>query len=56
MIRAGAIPTNCGFQGTDLIVTDAGAVAASADASFGGQLWRIPVGRPGLPTWTGRIG
>lgn len=55
-IKAGVIPTNCVFQGTDLIMTDAGVLADSADASFGRQVWRIPVGVPGLPTWTGTIG
>lgn len=54
--KAEIIPTNCVFQGTDLIMTDAGVLADSADASFGGQVWRIPLGAAGLPTWTGTIG
>ena len=44
------------FAGTDLIMTDAGVLADSADASFGGQVWRIPLGVAGLATWTGTIG
>jgi gluconolactonase len=55
-IKAGVIPTNCGFSGRDLIMTDAGIVAETADASYGGQLWRLPLGIEGLPTWHGRIG
>jgi gluconolactonase len=55
-IKAGSIPTNCVFSGTDLIMTDAGVIADSADASYGGQLWRLPLGLEGLPTWHGRIG
>ena len=42
-IRAGVIPTNCVFAGRDLIMTDAGVLAASSDASYGGQLWRLPI-------------
>lgn len=44
------------IRGSDLIMTDAGVLADTADASYGGQLWRIPLGVGGLPTWTGRIG
>ena len=55
-IAAGAIPTNCVFAGRDLIMTDAGVLADTADASYGGQLWRLPVDTEGLPTWHGRIG
>jgi gluconolactonase len=55
-IKAGVIPTNCAFDGTDLIMTDAGMLADTADASYGGQLWRIPLGVPGVGTWHGRIG
>lgn len=55
-IKAGVIPTNCVFDGRSLYMTDAGVLAASADASFGGQLWRINQDAVGLPTWHGRIG
>jgi gluconolactonase len=55
-IRAGVIPTNCVFAGTDLVMTDAGVLADTADASYGGQLWRIPVGVEGVGTWYGHIG
>lgn len=55
-IKAGVIPTNCVFSGTDLYMTDAGVLADSAEASHGGQLWRIEAGIEGLPAWYGRIG
>ena len=53
-IEAGTIPTNCVFDGRDLIMTDAGVLADTADASYGGQLWRLAVDTEGLPTWYGR--
>jgi gluconolactonase len=55
-IKAGVIPTNCVFSGRDLIMTDAGVLADNADASYGGQLWRLPIDAAGLGTWTGRVG
>lgn len=55
-IPAGDNPTNCVFQGQDLVMTDAGVVADSAAASYGGKLWRLPIGAAGLPIHTGRIG
>lgn len=55
-IKAGVVPTNCVFSGRDLIMTDAGVIAESAQASYGGQLWRLPIEAEGLPTHTGRIG
>jgi gluconolactonase len=55
-ITAGTIPTNCVFDGRDLVMTDAGVLADTADASFGGQLWRLAIDSEGLPTWYGRIG
>jgi gluconolactonase len=55
-IAAGTIPTNCVFDGRDLIMTDAGVLADTADASYGGQLWRLPIDGEGVPTWHGRIG
>jgi gluconolactonase len=54
-IKAGNIPTNCVFDGRDLIMTDAGIIADSTDASYGGQLWRLPIDADGLPNWTGHI-
>jgi gluconolactonase len=54
-IKAGSIPTNCVFDGRDLIMTDAGIIADSTDASYGGQLWRLPIDADGLPNWTGHI-
>ena len=42
-----SIPTNCVFSGRDLIMTDAGVLADTADASYGGQLWRLPIDAEG---------
>jgi gluconolactonase len=55
-IAAGTIPTNCVFDGRDLIMTDAGVLADTADASYGGQLWRLAADAEGVPTWYGTIG
>lgn len=54
-LKAGVIPTNCIFSGTDLFMTDAGVLADSAEPSFGGQLWRIGTGTDGLAASYGRI-
>lgn len=54
-IEAGTIPTNCVFDGSLLLMTDAGAIADTPDASFTGQLWAIDTGTPGGPTWTGSV-
>jgi len=54
-IEAGNVPTNCVFAGRDLIMTDAGVIADSSDASYGGQLWRLPIDSEGLATWYGSI-
>lgn len=55
-IAAGIVPTNCVFSGRDLIMTDAGTPADSAAASYGGQLWRVPIDAEGLGTWYGSVG
>jgi gluconolactonase len=55
-IPVGNATTNCAFDGTVLYVTDAGVPADSADASYGGALWRIDLGRTGQPLHPGRIG
>ena len=55
LIKVGAAPTNCLFAGDSLIVTDAGRLADSAEASFNGSLWRIPLGRAGQPVARGAI-
>lgn len=54
-IAIGSATTNCAFHGQTLYVTDAGVPADSADASYGGALWRIPLGRAGQPLTPGRI-
>jgi gluconolactonase len=55
-IKAGTVPTNCVFDGRDLIMTDAGVLADTADASYGGQLWRLRIDIEGLATSYGRVG
>jgi gluconolactonase len=52
----GGGPTNCAFHGDVLYVTDSGTPADSADASYGGALWRVELGRPGQSLTQGRIG
>ena len=54
-IPLGVAPTNCLFTGETLVVTDAGRLADSAEASFGGMLWRLPLGVPGQPLTRGAI-
>ena len=54
-IKAGSIPTNCVFAGSDLVMTDAGVLADGADASYGGKLWRLSIDTQGLPVWQGHI-
>ena len=54
-IEVGGAPTNCVFAGETLWVTDAGVLAASAEPSSAGTLWRAA--RPGRrrPTHRGSI-
>lgn len=54
-IACGGAPTNCAFAGETLWVTDAGVLAASAEPSYAGQLWRLRVPGGGAPTHHGRI-
>ena len=42
-------PPTASSTGRDLIMTDAGVLADTADASYGGQLWRLPIDTEGLP-------
>lgn len=55
-IKVGNVPTNCVFHGTILYLTDAGAVADTADSSYNGQLWSIETGVEGGTTWRGTVG
>jgi gluconolactonase len=55
-VAVGTAPTNCLFVGDQLFVTDAGRLADSAEASFGGALWRVPLGVPGQPLVRGAVG
>ena len=54
-IPCGNATTNCAFDGTSLYMTDAGVPADSADASYGGALWRIAIGVEGQPLHPGAI-
>lgn len=55
-IAAGDNPTNCVFVNRDLVMTDAGVIAESAEASYEGKLWRLPIDEESLTAYTGRIG
>jgi gluconolactonase len=54
-IPCGGAPTNCVFDGETLWVTDAGVLAASAEPSFAGRLWRLRAPGGGAPTHIGAI-
>ncbi len=54
-IPCGGAPTNCAFDGETLWVTDASVLAASAEPSFAGRLWRLRVPGGGGPTHRGAI-
>jgi len=54
-ISCGGAPTNCAFDGEILWVTDAGVLAASAEPSDTGKLWRLRVPGGGAPTYKGSI-
>jgi gluconolactonase len=54
-LACGKAPTNCVFEGETLWVTDAGVLASSAEASFGGALWRLRIPGGGAPTHIGAI-
>jgi gluconolactonase len=55
-VTVGTVPTNCAFDGTNLIVTDGGAEGISTDEHAGGVLWRVELGVSGVPLHPGRIG
>lgn len=54
-IPVGVAPTNCLLVGDALIVTDAGRLADSAEASSVGALWRLPLGAAGRPLIRGTL-
>ncbi len=54
-IPCGGAPTNCAFDGETLWVTDASVLAASAEPSFAGRLWRLRIPGGGGPTHRGTI-
>lgn len=54
-IPCGGAPTNCAFAAETLWVTDAGVLAASAEPSYAGQLWRLRVPGGGGPTHHGSV-
>jgi gluconolactonase len=55
-VAVGSAPTNCLFVGETLYVTDAGRLADSAEASFRGTLWRVPLGVAGQPLVRAAVG
>jgi len=55
-VRVGANPTNCAFSGHTLFVADGGTTGETADASYGGRLWRLELeGVEGMPLFPGSI-
>lgn len=54
-LAVGPVPTNCIFDGTDLLVTDGGAQGTSDELHDGGVLWRMPIGVPGMPLFRGSL-
>jgi gluconolactonase len=54
-IPVGNATTNLAFDGETVYVTDAGVTADSSDASYGGALYRIALGRTGQTLTRGRI-
>jgi gluconolactonase len=54
-IAVGNATTNLAFDGETLYVTDAGVTADSSDASYGGALYRIALGKTGQQLTRGRI-
>jgi len=54
-LAVGLVPTNCLFDGTDLLVTDGGAQGTSDELHAGGVLWRLPVGVPGMAPVLGAL-
>lgn len=54
-IPCGNATTNCAWGTEVLYVTDAGVQADSSDASYGGALYRIQIGRRGQPLHPGTI-
>ncbi len=54
-IPAGGAPTNLAFSGETLWITDAGVLAASAEASYNGRLWKMTYPGGGAPVHRGAI-
>ena len=54
-IPCGVAPTNCAFDGETLWLTDAGTLAASAEPSNEGRIWRLHISGGGAPTYKGNI-
>ena len=54
-IPCGIAPTNCVFDGETLWLTDAGTLAASAEPSHEGRIWRLHIPGGGAPTYKGTI-
>lgn len=54
-LSVGLVPTNCVFDGSDLLVTDGGAQGTSDDLHAGGILWRMAIGVAGMTPVLGAI-
>lgn len=54
-ISAGGAPTNLAFDGETLWITDAAVLAASAEASYHGKLWKMHYRGGGAPVARGSI-
>lgn len=55
-VAVGALPTNCAFEGDDLIVTDGGVPGTATEEHADGVLWRVALAVKGMPLHEGRIG
>jgi gluconolactonase len=54
-LEVGSVPTNCAFHGTTLYVTDGGRPGESDSAGYGGVLWALELGEPGLQPFRGQV-
>jgi len=54
-IKVGVVPTNCAFQGNDLIITDGGDLGLSGQAALEGSLLKLSDLGTGLTPFTGSL-
>lgn len=56
-VAVGQVPTNCAFDGSDLIVTDGGDLGLSGEPVLAGRLLRVTgIGARGLRLFRGSLG